>query len=61
MPEWLLWLVPVPLATLAAVAWTSWAGRTRAPAGPEESVKAYERFRAALAVPPSTDRDEPER
>ena len=51
MPSWLLWLVPVPLATLAAVAWTAWAGRPRRPESPEESMRAHERFRAALGPP----------
>lgn len=52
MPSWLLWLAPVPLATLGAVAWTAWSGRTRGPAEGTASVAAYERFRSALATPP---------
>ena len=55
MPSWLLWLAPVPLATLAAIAWTAWSGRARGPAEAEDSVAAYERFRAALAPPPGDD------
>ena len=48
MPDWLAWLLPVPLATLAAIAWTAWAGRTRGPAGASETVAEHERFRRAL-------------
>ena len=52
MPSWLLWLAPVPLATLGAIAWTAWSTRSRGPAEASESVAAYERFRNALATPP---------
>ncbi len=52
LPSWLLWLLPVPAATLAAVAWNAWAGRARGPGEATESVAAYERFRSALASPP---------
>lgn len=52
MPSWLLWLAPVPLATLCAVAWTAWTGRDRGPAEPTRTVAAHERFRQALAPPP---------
>ena len=58
MPTWLLWLCPVPIATLAAVAWTAWAGRTRGPERTQDSVQAHERFRAALgaaALPPADE------
>ena len=58
-PEWLLWLLPVPLATLGAVLWTSWSSRARGPVEAQESVQAYERFRTALAAPvPPVRRDE---
>ena len=58
LPDWLLWLLPVPLATLGAVAWASWAGRSRGPVETAESVQAYERFRAALQAPvPPVERD----
>lgn len=50
MPAWLLWLLPVPAAGLAAVAWTSWTNRTRGPAAAIDSVQAYERFRQALTT-----------
>lgn len=46
-----MWLLPVPLATLAAVAWSSWSSRAR-PQDPEDTVEQYARFRAALAGPP---------
>ena len=49
MPTWLMWLSPVPLATLAAIAWTAWSGRSRPPAEVADSVAAYARFRAALS------------
>lgn len=48
---WLVWLSPVPAATLGAIAWTAWSGRTRRPAQAADSVAAHERFRAALAAP----------
>ena len=51
LPDWLLWLLPVPLATLGAIAWVSWTSRTRGPQRPEDSVQEYERFRAALSTP----------
>ena len=57
-PEWLLWLLPVPLATLAAVAWASWAGRARGPVETAESVQAYERFRQAMTTPVPVPRTE---
>lgn len=58
VPDWLLWLLPVPLATVAAIAWTAWSSRTRGPQDAADGVAAYERFRAALATPP---RERPER
>jgi len=51
MPDWLIWLLPVPVATMAAVAWTSWTNRTRGPVKAVDSVQAHERFRQALAAP----------
>ncbi|MBK5306450.1 MAG: hypothetical protein JJD92_07165 [Frankiaceae bacterium] len=58
MPAWLVWLLPVPVATLAAVAWTAWAGRTRRPVAAKDSVLAYEKFRQALQAPVPTPRVE---
>ena len=58
MPAWLLWLAPVPVATLGAICWTAWSARTRAPQEAADSVAAHERFRRALAVPPA-DREDP--
>jgi cytochrome c-type biogenesis protein CcmH/NrfF len=55
VPAWLLWLLPVPVATLAAVAWAAWSSRTRGPQDTADGVAAYERFRAALAQPPGKD------
>ena len=57
MPDWLLWLLPVPVATLGAVAWAAWTSRARGPQDTADGVAAYERFRAALASPA---REEPE-
>ena len=57
LPAWLMWLLPVPVATLAAVAWSSWSTRARGPADPEDTVEAYARFRAALAGPAPSDDD----
>ena len=51
VPDWLLWLLPVPLATVAAIAWAAWSGRTRGPEDTADGVAAYERFRTALAPP----------
>lgn len=59
MPDWLVWLLPVPAATLAAVAWTAWAGRPRRPVKAVDSVLAYERFRQALATPVPARRVQP--
>ena len=57
IPEWLLWLLPVPVATVAAIAWAAWSSRARGPEGAEDGIAAYERFRAALADPPRRDGD----
>ena len=51
MPVWLLWLLPVLLAPLVAIAWTAFASRTRGPVEAMDSVQAYERFRQALSTP----------
>jgi cytochrome c-type biogenesis protein CcmH/NrfF len=56
LPDWLLWLLPVPLATLGAIAWVSWSSRTRGPQDPADSVREYERFRAAMSRPPKGER-----
>ena len=48
MPAWLIWLLPVPGAGLAAVAWTAWVSRTRRPVETADSVQAYEKFRQAM-------------
>ncbi len=50
LPDWLLWLLPVPLATLVALAWATWSSRTRGPQDAAQSVQEYARFRAALGV-----------
>lgn len=49
VPAWLLWLLPVPVATVGAVAWAAWTGRSRGPQDTDEGVQAYAKFRAALA------------
>ena len=49
VPDWLLWLLPVPLATAGAIAWAAWSSRTRGPQDAADGVAAYARFRAALA------------
>lgn len=51
MPDWLWWLSPVLVSPLAAVAWTAWAGRSRGPEDPDDSMRAYGRFRDALGSP----------
>lgn len=51
LPAWLLWLLPVPLATLGAIAWSAWQGRARRPVDVAASLREHERFRAALARP----------
>ena len=56
LPDWLLWLLPVPLATGAAIGWAAWRGRSRGPQDTAEGVAAYERFLAAMAPPPREDR-----
>ena len=51
MPAWLVWLLPLPVATLCAVAWTTWTSRSRRPVEISDSVQAHERFRRAMATP----------
>jgi cytochrome c-type biogenesis protein CcmH/NrfF len=57
VPDWLLWLLPVPVATAGAIAWAAWSNRTRGPQDATEGVAAYERFRQALARPVERDQD----
>lgn len=57
MPDWLLWLLPVPLATAGAIAWAAWSNRTRGPQDTADGVEEYARFRAALATPPPNQDD----
>lgn len=52
VPGWLLWLLPVPVATAAAIGWAAWSTRARGPQDTADSVREYERFRRAMAVPP---------
>jgi len=49
VPDWLLWLLPVPATTGAAIAWVAWTSRTRGPGAAQDSVQEHERFRAAMA------------
>jgi hypothetical protein len=58
MPAWLVWLLPIPVATRGAIAWTAWAGRARRPVEAVESVQAYERFRQAMTTPVPAPRSE---
>jgi hypothetical protein len=58
MPSWLVWLLPVPVATLGAIAWTSWSSRVRRPVEAVDSVQAYEKFRMALKPPVPAPRAE---
>lgn len=41
------WAIPV-VATLLAVLWVSWAGRSRPPADVYESLETYRRFKDAM-------------
>ncbi|MEX2291538.1 MAG: hypothetical protein WD794_14595 [Mycobacteriales bacterium] len=56
MSDWLLWLLPVPLATAGAIAWATWSGRSRGPRDTVDGIAEYERFRAALGRPPRDER-----
>lgn len=45
----LAWTLGLPtMATIIAIGWVYWASRPRGPAATQESVAAYERFKAAL-------------
>jgi hypothetical protein len=44
----LVWLGAPTVATLLAIVWVHWAQRPRGPIGTQESVEAYERFKAAF-------------
>jgi hypothetical protein len=48
MPAWILWLSPVIVAPLLAVAWITWAARPRGPEEARKGVEQYDRFRASL-------------
>ena len=61
MPAWILWLSPVIVAPLLAVAWTSWASRPRGPEEAIETVEEYDRFKAALTTPLPQVRKRPRR
>jgi len=58
LPNWLLWLLPVPVMTVAAIAWTAWSSRTPGPPDTADSVREYDRFRAAMSAdaPPTDER-----
>jgi cytochrome c-type biogenesis protein CcmH/NrfF len=60
VPDWLLWLLPVPLATAGAILWAAWSSRSRGPGKAAEGIEEYARFRAALASA-RRPRDEDER
>lgn len=51
LPDWLLWLLPLPIATSGAIAWGAWRSRTRRPQEPHASMRAHERFQKAMAAP----------
>jgi hypothetical protein len=53
MPAWILWLSPVIVAPLLAVAWITWAARPKGPEEAREGVEQYDRFRAALSEHPA--------
>lgn len=48
MPAWILWLSPVIVAPLLAVAWIWWAARPKGPEEARKGVEQYDRFRASL-------------
>ncbi len=51
MPSWILWLSPVIVSPMLAIAWMSYATRPRGPVEAMETVEQYDRFRAALTSP----------
>ena len=51
MPDWLLWLLPVPVVTSLAAVWVAWSSRTRRPGSTADTVGEHERFRRAMAAP----------
>ncbi len=51
MPAWILWLSPVIVSPMLAIAWMSFAARPRGPVAAMETVEQYDRFRAALTTP----------
>ena len=53
----LAWLAIPMVALLCAIVAVTWIGRPRRKAEMRDSVRSYERFRAALATPP-TRRDQ---
>ena len=62
MPDWLLWLLPVPTTTGVAIAWVAWTSRKRGPGAAQDSVQEHERFRAAMArpvLPPAPEQERP--
>ena len=52
------WAIPIG-ATLIAVLWTSWLSRPRGPEDVHDTVKNYERFRAALSTETRLAEDRP--
>ncbi len=57
MPAWILWLSPVIVAPLLAVAWIMWAERPKGPEEAREGVEQYDRFKAALSDHPTEHRE----
>ncbi len=51
MPTWILWLSPVPLSAVAAVAWNAWTSRERGPAETTDTMEEYARFLKAMNAP----------